>query len=51
MVMVKEGPIGTDVQWVYEFSVDLELVRATPGDSYWPAHELLEMEEKLDHGV
>jgi len=50
-VTVQEGPIGTDFRWVYDFSPDFELLRATPGDSYWPLHQLLEMEGKLDHSA
>jgi hypothetical protein len=49
VVRVREGPIGTDLQWLYEFSPDLELLRATPGDSYWPRHRLLEMEGRIAH--
>jgi hypothetical protein len=50
-VMVREGPSPTDLQWIYDLSAELELLRATPGDSYWPQHRLLEVEGKLDHSV
>jgi hypothetical protein len=51
MVMVREGSIETDIQWIYEFTLDLDLIRARPSDSYWPAHERLEKEGRLDHTV
>ena len=49
-VMLAEGPVGSDVQWVIELSPDLEPLRALPGDSYWPMHEVLYRDGLLDHG-
>ena len=48
-VMVLEGVPHSGVQWVYEFSLDFELLRVTPGDSYWPQHRLLRLQGKIDH--
>jgi len=48
-VTVREGPTSSDVVWVYHFSPEFDLTRVTPGDSFWPTHDLLEMEGKLDH--
>ena len=48
-VTVREGDRWSDIVWVYHFSTDFDLLRVTPGDSYWPAHRLLELERKLDH--
>lgn len=50
-ITVMEGPLFSDVVWVYHFTADFELIRATPGDSFWPTHELLELEGKLDHSA
>lgn len=50
-VTVREGEASSDVVWVYQFSHGLELDRVTPGDTYWPAHRLLELEGKIDHTV
>ena len=48
-VTVREGDRWSDIVLVYHFSTDFDLLRVTPGDSYWPAHRLLELERKLDH--
>jgi hypothetical protein len=48
-VIVIEGAEGSNVQWIYDFSPELELVRVTPGDSYWPTHRLLRLEGRIDH--
>jgi len=49
IVQVLEGPTGSDGQWVYEFTPELELRHVTPGDSYWLSHDLLEEQGKIDH--
>lgn len=49
-IVVREGARPSNIVWVYHFTMDFELVRIVPGDSYWPAHDLLELEGKLDHG-
>jgi hypothetical protein len=48
-VIVQEGPPGTDIQWVYNFSGELAFLRATPSDTYGPRHILLEREGVIDH--
>lgn len=48
-VTVLEGPAGSDAQWFYEFTPELELLHVTPGDSYWTHHAQLETEGKIDH--
>lgn len=48
-VVVLEGKPGSGVHWVFEFSHDFELLRAEPGDSYWPEHRLLRLQGKIDH--
>ena len=50
-IVVMEGPHSTDVVWVYHFTTDFDLIRVTPGDSYWPTHDLLELEGRLDHSA
>lgn len=50
-VIVREGHHGSDIAWVYDFSTDFELRQVTPGDSYWPAHRILELEGKIDHSA
>ena len=50
-ITVLEGTHLSDVAWVYQFTTDFDLIRVTPGDSYWPVHDLLELEGKLDHGA
>ena len=48
-VSVREGLAGSDIAWVYDFSTEFELRHVTPSDSYWPAHQMLELEGKIDH--
>lgn len=47
--IVIEGEPNSGVHRIYEFSHDLELIRVTPGDTYWPAHRLLRLQGKIDH--
>ncbi len=47
--VVREGSPQSDIQWVYELTHDFELLRAIPGDTYWPQHRLLRLEGKIDH--
>ncbi|GMR11869.1 MAG: hypothetical protein BMS9Abin29_0054 [Gemmatimonadota bacterium] len=50
-VSVREGPPGSDIAWVYDFSTEFEFRQVTPSDSYWPAHRILELEGKIDHSA
>ena len=50
-ITVMEGPPSSDVVSVYLFTTAFDLIRVTPGDSFWPTHDLLELEGKLDHSA
>ncbi len=48
-VWVQEGPVGSDVAWVYLISPDFSSVRATPADSYSARSEALHASGALGH--
>ena len=48
-VGVLEEGLNSDVQWIYDFTPDFELIGVTPGDTYWPRHRLLRLEGRIDH--
>jgi hypothetical protein len=45
----RPGQAGSLTDAIYEFSPDLQLVRASYGDRYWDRHRALELEGRLRH--
>jgi hypothetical protein len=48
-VWTQEGPVSSDIAWVYVIAPDFRSVRAAPSDSYLARHDVLHGSGVLDH--